>query len=407
MKIKQKFILGMTSLCLFSTIVNAGEVKVVGNTLYSKEQYNVKDICKIDSNIQIASFKDYVYVFDLANVKFYQIDKAIQCSEITESVLRERKAIHQDIMYEWSGNIIYRTQRPPLREFYKLTKDTELKEKDYYNEYGTIIENPVKEDLATYYEPFYYTTPTEDFENYSKFYDVNEYGDIIEVGNVNKDNYLDYLIEVKEDFGKEEYINVEGIEFIYPKEKSGYEIDIVFTPYDLDSVMKINNEYYILFYAYKPEVNDEMFVLFKADGTLVTLDNFENIEYLTFNDNQDTGLIFTEGEKDKLYFINDQFEKLYEKEISDNRTVIQSLVNTKDTDIYLYEEVMGEQYLHVINKYKLLEGASQIFKGESLTFKFTGNVENLKKVYVNDIPVDDTKNFVIDSTIRSVVVKEN
>lgn len=30
-----------------------------------------------------------------------------------------------------------------------------------------------------------------------------------------------------------------------------------------------------------------------------------------------------------------------------------------------------------------------------------------KKVYVNDIPVDDTKNFVIDSTIRSVVVKEN
>lgn len=394
---KKKFLtyilIGVTCLLFEGVSVNAISFKD-NDTIYSVEE--VKFECDEEKLyfVGVDSENNLIYSSQENEYDVYKVGKNKQCAKMTKQEILD--FIKYNYSHEWydvleeenkfyitkySENILYNTG-------YIKTTDTSLKDKKYFELVNDNMmiqevtsEELKQENLDKYYENVYFTIPSsveidDELTYYKEIDDENMYFGIYEiVENPTPDDIFDYYILVGEEecYSEEKLleINSDLVEELLEKYSYIYvEKDIDEDKfYILAQIEKtVENEYGIEYY-YTYDVYD-------MDGNAI--EELKEIDSLKIYHNSLFGVI--KDEKFKLY--NSNFELLYEidKKLDLYEAKYEDYIHyvlTYDND----DDIEKQYYIYV---HKTLEGNDQTFNKDDLTFRFSGQMENVSKVLVND-----------------------
>lgn len=286
--------------------------------------------------------------------------------------------------YTWEeDNKIYKTNYSYYKFSYGyvLTEEDITDEKTYYqfvDEKWVVDENPTNAQKDVLFERVLFNHVKEAFNENTDYYYMPEIvPDLFKkVENPVKEEYEQYIYYEKEkNIPEKEYMfTLNNTKFVLPKEKSETKEEIVFTRENLYAAYVINEEKYLLFW------HDDLMdsILFKEDGTLVSEKvmgdigtSKNNIMYLLDNE-------YNVNLKD----INNNI--IYNTKNSANAYMIANALTLDNTDYFFYIDEKEQEKIIKLAHYYLEEGANLTYENKDLTIKFSGDLNKLSSVKVND-----------------------
>lgn len=395
--IKKLFSLSLVSLAclLFGGISVYADTFKNGDVMYVLEEREFD--CGIGEDIYVVGVDEEgnLIIENYENGEIYKVDSDNKCTKMTNQEILE---YINELEYEYFDIYDYSETEEPeywitkiidsyyYNSGYIKTKDTSLKEKDYYilNEFDSLElvaeENLDEEDLDTYYEEVYFKLPeSAKIDEKVTYYEYFENSIYKEITDPKEENILDYLVvtELEDVTTEEKLIALDSkvIDDLYEKHDGS-----VFP-------IKLNGEdvYYLVGSLYDKENGYEHlgYNVYDLEGNPIK--ELQGIDNITSYSNSLIGVI----DEEKTIIYNTDMEVLYE------------------TDKFMYLEEIGymDHYylmtswkvtdndetlnIHNMFEYKLLEGANQTFKDKDLTFRFSGKLERLSKVLVDDKELDE------------------
>ena len=380
-----------------------------GDKMYVLEEREID--CSIEKLYFIDVDKDNNLVFEgNQQYEYYKVGKDNKCVAMTNQEKLDflnSGYVYYDVISdgeteeELEYKIVKFNDSGYLTMGYIKTTDTEIiNDKQYYTEkdlnhyeFDLVLELK-EEDLNTYYEYVNLELPKDDEIDEELTYYQYADGNLYEkVENPISENILDYyLITDSQNNSSEEEILTLDKEVIETLEES-----------------------YSHFYVMKNKEKDEFYIMAgieheDSEGYYVTYDvydingnslgNFKDIDEMDTYHNSLFGVII--DNKIKIY--NSEFKLLYENEelgylyemSYDNNTHFMVSWNSET-----YEEKYYNMYV-----YELLEGSNQTYKNDNLTFRFSGELDKLEKVLVNDKELDKD-NYILESGSIIVTLKKD
>jgi len=416
---KKKFfgltLIGLVSLLSGGIAVNATTFKN-GDTTYVLEEREF--VCEVEGE-EVEVYFEGVFNGNLilagnTRDEYYKLDSDNECVSLTKQELLDvynREYDWYDLMEEEDedSEVEYYILKSTDYGYYDYgfvkTEDNTLKDKDYYakdeDEVFSLI-NPEElnvEDIANYYEEVYFKKPTSVQIDEELAYYVrtgNEYEKVEEPTSNDILNY--YVIASEEDCWKEERIKTLDSEVV----KGLYE--------DYDYVWLTKDEANNIFYfVAETEIETEIedgydyewfYDIYTIDGELI--EEFVDLE--DFNVYSDS--LFGVSKEGKIKIYNSSFNSIYETdefayfyEIGYDNNVHHMIAVIENEDEY-------ETKYYLMRSYKLLEGEEQTYKDKDLTFRFSGELDKVSKVLVNDKELDK-ENYTLESGSTIVTLKED
>lgn len=273
------------------------------------------------------------------------------------------------------------------------TEDKEIDEdKTYYvlffneetnamNGYSNVQE-PIKEELDNYYEEIYFElSKSAEIDEKLTYYKQKDM--IFEkVENPTKENILEYFIiaEVQEEvYEKVTTLDKDTFKSIIGKKQ-------------IDEVVKSKDEdkFYIMT-GIENELGEDdfefLFDVYNQDGE--PIEELKNINYMQTYHNS---LIGVTDDGIKIY--NSNFELLYEFE--DLYDLNEDGYNNYTHYMTSWDSKTDEYKYYTMKEYKVLKGNDKTFKDKDLTFKFSGDLEKVLKILVNNKELEKD-NYTLES----------
>lgn len=325
------------------------------------------------------------------------------CSVLPELTNQEYlDAYHNTIFPYYDFNEDYMIIKyGPGHPAYILTEDEQIEEKNYYtfsDSTATRVENPTVDNLSTYYESVLFTKPIKaEIKSNVTYYTIHPTNRAIYVKVENptiddiKDYYIRYskidttvnIVQANEEFFENLLNNLEhrevGLDYtILHSDVFGTYIIVGNTAYNIDG----------------------------TEATELTEILPTHWIYNVYLYGEDLlGIHYTLGYdgEEKLKFYNKDFELLYE------RTSISSeLYYPYNGHIYIEEPVNydSDYAVILINRHKVVSGSTQTYNNDDLTVTFSGHLDNLETVEVNDEVLDED-NYSLTSGSTIVTLKED
>lgn len=406
-------LIGLVCLLSGGIVVNAETFKN-GDTTYVLEEREF--VCEVEGE-EVEVYFEGVFNGNLilagnTRDEYYKLASDNECVSLTKQELLDvynREYDWYDIIEEDDGESQYYILKTTDYGYYDYgfvkTEDTTLQDKEYYtkdeNEVFSLV-NPEElnvEDIADYYEEVYLKMPSsvqidEELTYYT--YVDGFYEEVLEPTSVDILNY--YIIASEEDCWKEERIKTLDSEVV----KGLYE--------DYDYVWLTKDETNNIFYfVAETEIETEIedgydyewfYDIYTIDGELI--EEFVDLE--DFNVYSDS--LFGVSKEGKIKIYNSSFNSIYETdefvyfyEMGYDSNVHHMLAVIENEDEY-------ETKYYLMHSYKLLEGEEQTYKDKDLTFRFSGELDKVSKVLVNDKELDK-ENYTLESGSTIVTLKED
>lgn len=269
------------------------------------------------------------------------------------------------------------------------TNDKKIVEGKIYNilisdaEAHSVLE-PKKEELNTYYEEKYFElAKTTKIDNNVTYYELKGLK-FEKIENPKEENILDYYIISNNQNNEEEYIKIVDLnkEIFEPLFEEAYLKETI--------KLKDKEEFYVLVgtLVEHTELGPIItFDVYKTDGTKIR--ELEGIDYIDTYHNSLIGAF-----KDGLKIYNSNLEVIYENKDLENLREVGYNNYTYYMSSLDREEV--EETFYNMYEYKLLEGDNQTYNNKDLTLKFSGRLEKLTNVLVNDKELEES-NYKLES----------
>lgn len=409
--IKKLFSLSLVSLIclLFGGVSVYADTFKDGDITYVLEEREFD--CGAGENIFVEGLdkNGNLIVEDYENEVIYKVDSDNKCTKMTNQEILE---YINDKKYEYFDIYDYSETEEPeywitkiidsyyYNSGYIKTKDTELKEKDYYilNEYSIELvqeENLNEEDLDTYYEEVYFKLPeSAKLDEKVTYYEYFENSIYNEVTDPKEEDILDYLVltEYEEVTSEEKLVKLDSkvLGQLYEKHDG------------IVHVVKLNGEdvYYLVGSLYSEEYEHLGYNVYDLEGN--PIEKLQGIDNITTYSNSLIGVI--DEEKSMIYnsdlellYETDEFVYLEERGYEDYYYLMISWKFTENSEIL---------NAHNMFEYKLLEGANQTFGKDDLTFKFSGKLDKLIKVSVDDIELKE-EDYTKESGSTIITLKKD
>lgn len=365
------------------------------DSVYATETFNLS--CDLfDGNEGIHGMDDdnnYIYS-DMLLTEFYQVNKN-GCREMSSKDVLEffNSNYYQRYYFNEETYEIYSFES--FKHYDVLlepTTDTEIVPGKMYfiedsngNGYQE-VKLPKKEELSNYYQNNFYSFPSSTVIGNKDYFTIDlNTGIKTKVDNPVSDDIINYRVQVDEkDVTKEEVVITLDRTIFEP----------IFNENYLHEIMKINNKLY-LFVSNK---NNYTTLVYDLNGVLISELDKDVFSYLQFSDSI-FGITF--GDKIKIY--NSNFELVHESE----DFLPFELIKNKDYISYAsgYDN-SGQVVYYNINEHKLLSENSLIFDGKDISIRFSGKLEDLVKVYLNDKELE-SKAYTTESGSTIIKLKKD
>lgn len=393
--------LGLLMLMLIPSAVSAVTFEHDGVSYVLEEAgYN----CPLnETTMFIKKVKDF-YVFGDRNAgDLYKVDTNNVCS-----LLRGQDYLDYYFSGEYyidlSNNKIYKYLiNEPSQEYIK-TEDTILNnEKQYYiietNSHNSpkfsTTDSPTEDNLNTYYEKAYFTSPVSAKLDNSITYYKLVYGD---------NSIPTYLEKVENPVEKD----VAEYSVKYTGSIKGPELLATINQTIYDNVNNQNN--YISIYGDE----GKLFIVGKDDSIEPTVSHTYDLNGNLINSLENAKMISIVG-KDLLLvsYINGtikimtyDYEVIYTFEGYNRAISVETIGNINYIDAAETEEYTSPMTLFYLKTYKENNGTTHNFNNNDLTFTFSGDLAKLSKVKINNVELS-TNNYIKESGSTIITLKKS
>lgn len=335
--------------------------------------------------------------YDLENT-YIKLDSNYNCHDMTSKEVLD--FLNQGIVHEFMRGeenipegssskyniVVEKNSYSP--EGYIKTKDTKINEEKQYfviEDNGDVVYSVGAADINKineYYENVYFKKPLKAEIDVETTYYVRRNSFIFE----------EVLNPVVEDIEKyyvliNERLEDEVISYIELNEEI---VDKLYEEYGVVEIIKdeYSNNYYFMAcedYSY------EIFDIYDINGNKI--EALKEINGILFSKN---GLISIR-KNDKHMFYNQEFELVHEFVDINN---LFEIYNSEDRGLFFEYDIENEKLnYYELKTYKVLEGNNLTYKGSDLTIRFSGNLDNLEKVLVNDKELDKNNYTLLKGSV--------
>ena len=401
---KNKIKLVLLTLFLMPTFVSAISFKD-GNSTYILEERKIS--CLSEEAYIVVAVEDNLYfaVDKDDEISLVEVNSKNECKEVEAdyvySLIVDRDEVEYYLEKIENKYVIKEKIEYFDKSGFRKTKDTEIVEgKKYYikTQHGStslISEADLKvEDIGSYYEEFFVESAKETkFDLNKTYYYVNSEYDLEIVENPTNDKLSSYYIESELPF------EIKTIQTITSKETQELIENTKFNP----DIAKIGESLYIL--IGKEKIIDDfsgliLFDLYDLNGNKI--ENIHDINYLKqLNDN----LVLVSKEENFEIF-NVKFEKLYENSIDNIKSIEQIAYKDYVNYFMSMDEENDKELYYNLYEYKVLDTKEEIYSDKDASFRFSGKLERLSKVYLNDIELNKD-NYLLERGSTIVTLKSD
>ena len=395
-KVFNIILLGIILVVLAPIVVNAEvEVKKIGDTVYTINNKKVEDYMCDDvkgHKLYVNYYGDYnkVQVYDMTTTKMYLLDLLNPgvCNEISEDINLDFP--HYDYRYE-NNKLYFDTYSIDMEWYFIKTTNQELGDGRYYvkEDDGDFyyVSEPNLVDIGTYYENLKYEPARGEYDSSNDYY-------VIVDPNANMEEVTLVLDENKkeEEFNNGQYYVVStptNSELIVTITASEFVVDKDLVGLDNDFVGSKDNFLYHIVYDGKPylvfiDFASQIRFVFDEAGNYQTF-GYDNIKVKDVTDSRDGKYVYLVAEIDneEYHLVLDSGDKEVLSIKKESSLDYISFAGNKDNKRFLLFGEMCEEIIE-INEYTLISGANQKFESKDLVFKFSGDINKLVTVKVND-----------------------
>lgn len=406
--------------CLLPLVVNAEiRVKEIGDVVYTIESKKIEEyMCdNVKSHTLYANHygdDNKLQVYDITTQKIYLFDLSNPgvCNEVSEEL--EPNFQHDDYRYNENDNKLYLDiYSHDLDWYFVKTSDEEIKEKNYYIKESdgnfTPVDEPNLLDIQNYYESVKFDPAKGEYNGEADYYIIVDSNvDIREVKLVkdedkNVEDFNDNKYYVLATPVRSEVIaTITTNEFVVNKNKIGFENDFVGSKDNFLYHIVYDNKTYLVFIDFDSQVR----FVFDAAGNYQTF-GYDNILVKDISNSRDGKYIYLLAvlDNEEYHLVLDSGNKEVLSIKKENRLDYISFAGNIDNKRYILFGEISEEIIE-INEYSLISGAKQQFKNEDLTFKFTGNINKLSNVKVNNKELD-SQNYIKEEGSTIITLKKS
>lgn len=372
-----KKILLMILLCI-PFIVEA-DTFTYKETVYAFEEVDSSCVNKEFFPIAVINDGEVIYGHASGDDQYIKLGKDGKCSEVTKEDFIKMNS-HKPYEYEFfqneQGKYVIKKIRGDEYAYFVKTQDTDIiKDKEYIiieDDVRVLESSPKKEELDKYYEHIL-LSPVDSLElnpntTYYKKTDLSDVYEIVE--NPKAEDLYKYFVRdnyTPEIFDVVNIKSIDGVENI-----SYYQI--------------ITNDSEDKFYLMTTEDSGNRRV-FDMNGN--EPEQFKGILNTFFL----TDELFVGVFPDKTVIYDEKLNVVYSE---DNNVYGIHIAYSNYSHYLMAFNGKGSTKISKLNEHKLLEGKDQNSNNQDLTFKFSGRLENLNKIELNDKELD-AKNYEVKS----------
>lgn len=359
------------------------------DTVYAFEEVDSSCVNKEFFPIAFINDGEVIYVHASGDDQYIKLGKDGKCSEVTKAdfiKMNRHKPYEYEFFQNEQGKYVIKKIRGDEYAYFVKTQDTDIiKDKEYIiieDDVRVLESSPKKEELDKYYEHIL-LSPVDSLElnPNTTYYQKTDLSDVYEIVENPKAEDL-YKYFVRDNYTPEifDVVNIKSIDGV--ENISYYQIitnDSEDKFYLMTTEDSGNRRVFDMNGKEPEQFKGILNVFFLTDELLVAVFPDKAVIY-------DEELNVVYSEKNNIFGIHLAYS---------NYTHYLLVVNTKDST-----------KITKLNEYKLLEGKDQISNNQDLTFKFSGRLENLSKVELNDKELD-VKNYEVKSGSTIITLNNN